>query len=50
MTKHEEYMERALMAEWLPFDKMFGAIARPQTPEPLAHNVAEDELPWGDEE
>lgn len=35
MNKHDEYMDRALMAEFVPFDSMFGAIVKPQAVIPM---------------
>ena len=47
--------ELYLMAESNPLagrlrEQLVALGLMPQTPEPLAHNVADDELPWGDEE
>src|SRR5690606_30971900 len=35
MNKYDEHMERALMAEFVPFDSLFGAIVKPQAVIPM---------------
>lgn len=47
MTKHDEYMDRAMQAEFVPFDSLFGAIVKPQAVIPMRPD--DEELPWRDD-
>lgn len=43
VTKHDEYMDRAKWAEYVPFDQMFGTIVKQQAVIPMVHYTKDDE-------